>query len=289
MTIHQFQNDLEGLDNIKVLVQTYEEIAAIRMRKVRSAVLANREFNAGITEIFQELMSSYKKELYALMQKKQQKDISKFSLIPHNGKTVCVLLSANVGLYGDIVRRTYTLFNDEVRNIDADIILVGRLGKTEFEHEFPERKYSYIELGDNVLDTEILKKLIEQMIMYEKVLVFFGQFQTITNQKPVMLNVYGNQNISDNTLKSQVLYFFEPSLERIILIFETELFASVFEQTLHESQLAKLASRLYTLDLATENIKNRELLVTQQIRILHHRLNNSKQQSTLSGMTLWNR
>src|SRR3989344_2471466 len=139
MTINQARSEIEGLASIKMLVQTYEEIAAIRMRKIRAAVLQNRDFNAGIQEIFQELITSYRTELNKLMQKHKVKNISALNLLPKNGKTVCVLLSANVGLYGDIIRRTYELFKKQIAAQLTDLVIVGRLGKALFQEDFPDR------------------------------------------------------------------------------------------------------------------------------------------------------
>ena len=54
--------------------------------------------------------------------------------------------------------------------------------------------------------------------------------------------------------KSFQLYFFEPSLEEVVIFFETEIFASLLEQVFHESRLAKTASRMMLLDRASQNI-----------------------------------
>jgi len=270
-----------------MLVQTYEEIAAIRMRKIRAAVLQNRDFNAGIQEIFQELITSYRTELNKLMQKHKVKNISALNLLPKNGKTVCVLLSANVGLYGDIIRRTYELFKKQIAAQLTDLVIVGRLGKALFQEDFPDRQFTPIEFSDNSVDPSALRGLIEELLKYEKVYIFFGEFNSIARQDPVMYNLYGNQSMTEDTGKPAAKYLFEPSLEHIITFFQSELFASLFEQTLYESQLAKFAARLYALDAATQNVKERQKKATSQMRSLKHRRGNRKQMSTLSGIALW--
>ena len=287
MTINQARSEIEGLASIKMLVQTYEEIAAIRMRKIRAAVLQNRDFNAGIQEIFQELITSYRTELNKLMQKHKVKNISALNLLPKNGKTVCVLLSANVGLYGDIIRRTYELFKKQIAAQLTDLVIVGRLGKALFQEDFPDRQFTPIEFSDNSVDPSALRGLIEELLKYEKVYIFFGEFNSIARQDPVMYNLYGNQSMTEDTGKPAAKYLFEPSLEHIITFFQSELFASLFEQTLYESQLAKFAARLYALDAATQNVKERQKKATSQMRSLKHRRGNRKQMSTLSGIALW--
>jgi hypothetical protein len=70
------------------------------------------------------------------------------------------------------------------------------------------------------------------------------------------------------------------------MFFEREIFGSLFEQTLRESQLAKFASRLVSMDQAGERIKEKlaETIVSKQQVI--HRIQNKKQLDGLIG-TIW--
>lgn len=80
---------------------------------------------------------------------------------------------------------------------------------------------------------------------------------------------------------------FEPSLEKILEFFEKQIFASIFEQTMRESQLAKTASRLTTLDTASENIIKKLSIVTSEKNRTFHRQQNKKQLETFSSRRLW--
>ena len=64
-----------------------------------------------------------------------------------------------------------------------------------------------------------------------------------------------NIKLSDEDIGPQVPYIFEPSLETILQFFETEIFASMFEQIVREGELAKNASRVISMDQADINIK----------------------------------
>lgn len=288
-------NEFAFLINLHGLVDAYEEIAAMRMRKMRSSVLTTRSFMAGVEEVFQEVKLSYRSELLGLMRKKKIKDVSRLSVIKRNGKTAAVLLSANTGLYGDIVRKTFTTFASYVSKNDCEIAIVGRLGRNLFQAVFPTRKFQYFAMPDGHVDAQIVTQIATLLIAFEKIFVFYGQFENIAMQKPTMLDVYGSalQNQAseeqvqggDKSVASK--YFFEPSLEEIVHFFESELFASIFEQATFESHLAKFASRMFNLDLATENIGKRLRAVELGIRRIKHRTENSKQLSSLSGMSLW--
>ena len=72
-----------------------------------------------------------------------------------------------------------------------------------------------------------------------------------------------------------------------MLFFEKEIFTSYFEQTVGESQLAKHASRMISLDNSLENIKkNLQILNSEQQRIRHIDFN-KKQLETISSIKLW--
>lgn len=285
--------EVDRLSGLREMVESYEEIAASRMRRIRDSVLKTREFLSGINQIFHQVQLSYKDEVLRLMKHKKIKDPSKITYLKRNGKTVYVLLSANTGLYGSIIRSTFNLFLENIKKEACDVVIIGKLGKAMFEDEKLNVPMTSFDFPDNVIDYEIFRKIIEHILQYEKIVVFHGQFQTVITQKPAMSNISDNQlqeeevdTISQNK-KIHIKYLFEPSLEKIMAFFETEIFSSIFEQTLHESHLAKFSSRMVVLDSAVENIKNKITKVNLEWQRLKHRSGNRKQLGRLSGMSLW--
>lgn len=280
--------EIQQLLDLKELMQAYEEIAVTRMRKIRSSVLQNREFIQGLTNIYQEVKSSYRDELMHIMKQKNMQELSKLSVIKKNGKTISVFLSTNTGLYGDIVRRTFRVFMDYVRKNNTDVMIIGKFGRLMYTEENPQSKnYLYFDFPDNPATTDISQQIMMRLIEYQKIIVFYGQFQNVVTQKPAALDVYGNQPEVLLQKTSDKKYFFEPDLEKIMVFFETEIFSSIFEQTIFESNLAKYASRILTLDAATENVNDRLDKYEMQKRILKHRLMNKKQLDAIAGISLW--
>lgn len=282
--------EIDRLNQVKILIETYEEIAANRMRKNRSVVLASRLFNDGLVSMYNEIKSSYRKQLLALMRKRHRDPSQGFSLVQRNGKTVAVLLSSNAGLYGNIVQRITNDFINYVSKNSCDALILGRLGKKIFEDELPGHPYQYLELPDTDITPDSVDKLASLVIEYEKIYVFYGRFESVGVQHPTVLDIVG-QSIEEfapeKEAESQIKYLFEPSLEEIMIFFEKQIFESIVEQTLKESELAKFASRMITLDAASENVKNELNKVYQKQRSLDHREKNKKQQERMLGMSLW--
>ena len=177
------ENEIENLIGLSDMVLAYEEIAASRIKDSRSFVLRNRTYMSEIREIFEEVISSYRRQVEALMKAKKLKNPAEFSFINKNGKTLYVLISANTGLYGGLIKRTFDLFIENSKNMTSDKAIIGKLGLSMWEQTKIKEKYYYFDFPDQSVDSKILKEILNFLISYEKVVVFYGQFQTILNTK----------------------------------------------------------------------------------------------------------
>lgn len=287
----ELKAELDRLTNLKTLIETYEEIAANRMRKNRSVVLASRVFNEGLGGMYQQIKSSYRLQILSIMQRKHIANQKVLTMIKRNGKTATLLISSNAGLYGDIIPRITEQFSAFITKTPSDIGIIGRLGRRIFEERNPNRQYTYFDFPDVDADPVEVEKLANFLIQYEKIYIFYGKFISVGVQQPTMLDVIGEEKEELITEKSttQIKYLFEPSLEQVMMFFEQQIFTSLIEQTIKEAELAKFASRMITLDSATENIREALKTVNLQQRILQHRQSNKRQQELMTGISLWNK
>lgn len=274
------------LVTLHTILETYEEIAATRMARIRSSVLASRDFLLEINAIFQQVKSSYKNQIELLMKHKKIKDPSKLTFIKRNGKTLYVFVSANTGLYGDIIRKTYDVFIENLKKTPGDVAILGKLGLEIFNSEKISAPLTYFDFPDNKMNNEILKKIVEYIIQYEKVLVFYEQFNNVVSQSPIVTNISGDP-LPWEQAGPKAKYFFEPSLEKIMEFFEKEIFGSIFQQTIFESELAKFAARMVSLDFASENTKNRLKQVIIEASRIKHQEDNKRQLEKFASMKLW--
>lgn len=282
------ESEIVSLSNIKGMVEAYEEIAAVRITRTQDAVLKSRQFATEINDIFQEVKLSSKQTVALIMKQKHIKDPKRLSFLSKNGKTLFVFLSANTGLYGDIVRRTFVFFAKYVSQLADNVLIVGKVGLKLAKDNGITKPVAYFDFPDNNVPEEQLQKIASYMIQFERIVVFYGRFESILRQKETMLDISGNPEPSElQQAEVKLKYFFEPEVNKILAFFEKEIFASIFEQTVREFQLAKLSSRVVGLDTAVDNI-NRELKKTIFKREkFKHEEANRKQLQTLSSMSLW--
>lgn len=286
ITKKQIEGEMNNLQGLTSMIEAYEEIAATRIKRTRDSVLKSRSYLSEINDIFQQVKSSYRHELDALMKKGKIKDPAKLSFVQRNGRVLSVFISANTGLYGDIVQKTFDLFVKQIENQQTDVAIIGKLGASLFEDYGIKAPYTYFELSDQNLDQEKLQQIAAFLLQYERVVVYYEQFQSIVKQEAIMSDISGNL-IEENREAEIIKYLFEPSLEKILGFFESEIFSSIFEQTVHESLLAKFASRMINLAQASENTKKRLKYLNFQKEQIKHRDNNRKQLQSISSMSLW--
>lgn len=264
------------------MIGAYEEISAISMRKVKKTILERREFMQGLNEAFAYIAYAYK--LY----RASLKGKARTNIINTNNKTISILLSSNTGLYGDIIRETFELFEAEVRKIDTDIAIVGRVGKKYYDLSTLKKPYEYFDMPDTGIDEAMIKKLLDYVVNYAEVMVYHGVFKSILIQQATTTAVSGEVMKIEKSLDvSSTRFLFEPSIEDVAEHFEKQIASLILEQTLFESGLSKFASRMISLDKAAENIGMKLHYLDFNLRKSKHRKINENIQAGIFGGILW--
>jgi len=283
----KFTEELNTLNNMLNVVETYQEIAAMRMRRVKKSVLNSREFLVDLNNAFKAVTFAYEEYLKRVNKTKETGE-----LLGKNGRDVLVLMSANMGLYGDIVRRTFYLFQEDVMKNppDTDIVIVGKVGLDLYKNsELRFKKHTYFDLSDSGVDPEHLKPLLDLVLQYSQIKVYHGFFKSVLSQVPTQTLVTGEAaNLEENYEKEgNIMFMFEPSVEEVTKYFEHEVLSSVFEQVTFESNLSKFSSRMVSLYSSSDNIKNSLKKVDFAMKKFNHKVFNSKQISRLSSLSMW--
>jgi len=157
-----------------------------------------------------------------------------------------------------------------------------------YENLGTKKKYTYFEMMDNGIDEPAIKKLIEKVIEYSNIIVYHGSFKSVISQAATRTEVPGELKKIENNLKSyNERFLFEPSVEGVAEHFEKQIESLIFEQIVFESCLSKFASRMISMDIASENISNKIRLTDIEMKKAKHRDLNSSMQSVIFGGSLW--
>lgn len=276
-------NDLELTTTLKTITYVYQEVSAMRMRKIRGSVLDTRNFLDQVSNIFHDLQANYKKiiEKISLKEKKTKEKKQE--------KVVTILICTNSKLSGDISVRVFNEFKKFINQKDTDLIVVGKVGSELFREAQINKKYLYFDIPDTTITMEDLKPILFHLTPYEKVYVFFGQYQSLTDQKPALTNITAQELM--NAVNPQKIeerrYLFEPDIGNILNFFKVQVKSILLKQTVHESQLAWFASRIMAMERASEKV-DEELkkltLMARKTKLIDHE---KKQIERFAGISLW--
>lgn len=269
---------------LETLVTTYEEIAVMRIQKVRTSVLSTRSFHEGLSRVYSNVKASHENKVSTILKKKNKsnkKDIKKG----------VVLISTDQYLSGSI---TSAVFKEFLKFIDThphEIIITGHIGKDRLTQARPKKQVSYFDLP-NQLNSDTLQELVTHLQQYDELIVFHGQFINLVKQTPAEVDLTGAP--ADAAVKKfkqthadAEFFLFEPSLDEVVDFFDTRIFAILFKQMAYEANLAQLGSRITAMETASTNIKKKITELTLQQRQIVRAEANDKQRQRLAGIALW--
>lgn len=301
-SLKELRENISAVSTMGMVVQAMQEISVMKMQKERNGVVQTRFLLDRLTDVFYDVKTNYRKKILKIVNKKN-KNIEEQSSFVKNGKSAAVLLSSNGKLQGDIIGKVYKHYIETVQNTNDDIIIVGKVGKAMYESSKSKRPVQFFEIPDSDVKIEHLKDLVVTLINYQKVDVFYGKFESIMTQNATVSNVSGHktedniQNLLYNEADekdtkgqpkdSYKHFLFEPSLEDILQFFETQVFASLFKQTVSEAQLARYGSRIRSMGEAIGHIDTEKKSLLNRERRTKQMINNKKQIERLSGVMLW--
>jgi len=284
--------NIEALNSIKDLAQSYEEIAVIRMQKIKGSVLKARDYLAELSDVFVDLKSSYNREVKDLIEKRKKGDKTLMPLLQTNGKLLMVYLASNGRLYGSVTQKTHRLFMQSLKETDeatTDILIIGTAGKEMYEDSGVARPFTFFDIPDVNVDVAHIKELVQKFLQYDKVQVYYGKFDNVVNQTPIGTSITGDSIFEAEVTEAvtrEDKFIFEPVLEKIFHFFETQIIANLFSQSLLENQLARHASRVNAMEEALIHIDEEEKKLKQMRNQLKHQMQNKKQLETISGFTV---
>jgi F0F1-type ATP synthase gamma subunit len=122
----------------------------------------------------------------------------------------------------------------------------------------------------HLLIAAALKGLIKHLVPYEEIHLYYGKFVNVIRQEPEMYGISAELKFAEDNKETLQYYIFEPSIEKVLQYFEGQIFGTLLEQTINESQLAKYAARLTTMDRAEQAVSLRLKKINRQAMRVHH-------------------
>lgn len=273
----------ETTQALKTLAFAYEQISVMKMQQVRKSVLTTRQFLSQLALIYFDVKQNYQMQIETLKKLNIQ--------VSPNKTPAAVLLTTQSALSGDINHKVFTSFLSYIqKNPQIKVVILGKQGKNLMDEQNLKVNYLYFDMPEKEINFDNLQNILTAIAGFSEVEVFFGKFLNVLNQSPENLNISGKESFENAQAQKNIEPFafrFEPSLPQILDFFESQVTATLFKQTVHESELARHGSRIKAMEDALSNIDLIEIKLKKDFRKVSALINNKKQQQTLSGMSLW--
>lgn len=270
------------LGTLKTIATAYQEISVMKMKQTRNSIEFARNFVDTLKDVFESLKFSY-----PIIKKRKDDRVNK--------GVAKILITANARFHGDILRRIYNAFLAD-EHPGSEILIVGRIGKDFILQHDSSAQYKYYDIPDNNMTLQDMRKLIEDLMEYETIYVYYAQFRTVVNQEIIAAEIPSIYSLLEKEEQEEKLhkpkglvplYLFEPSGEVIADFMNDSVRASLTRQTLFETQLARYASRIKAMDALLHNIEDEvKVLKRERVKIIRA-INNKKQLERMSGVMLW--
>lgn len=261
--IKYFIREISLTGDFRGLLETYEELAAEEMKQIREKILNSREFLENLAKLSVRVGADWQ------------------TAFKSRNKPAAVFLSADEGLYGDLIEKVFFNFLEFVKKNQIKAVVIGRVGQELMDQWGEGLEVEYWE--ENV--TTLAKLLTE----FSELKVFYGQFKNVASQLVMNQSVSGKAALAvidsvKDGVKQTTKYIYEPSIKKIAQKFNQEIMMTVLNGMVEENRLAKQAARLIQLDETMDRIEDRLSSLKLKKRQLSKKLEDSKQQDRIKKL-----
>lgn len=278
MTIKEINELIDQAKSLKQITQAFTQIASSKLKRIRTGVERNRDFFRDLSNV------------YGLINVIARGHGLKSTSIK-NGKTLSILLTSNYRFYGKITSELIEFFLVESSKIRTDKIVIGKSGLDILKSLNYALTFTPFSLKTDFPDNAEFLKLSEVMKDYTKVLVFHSEFESVLIQKPIIADITQSEaRVDEKNNQSEELanmhnnYIVEPELKIIRDFFDSQIKILLLEAAFLESELARTASRLISMDSA-QNEADKYLTAQQMLMLKAQRsIQNSRILETIAAM-----
>lgn len=239
----QIQSQLTEADNLKMVAAAYTEIAAQKLQKIRAGIERNRKFFTDISGISHIVnVAAHQKHIVVPFKK---------------SGTISIIITSNHHFFGDIEDKLIKFFMNNTTQFQTDRILIGATAIKHFQAINYSQPYKTFMPKEDLPSYSELKALTAEISHYQQISVYYSRMQSVIIQAPHVVDLVQKPPAEYIARKGEVLsYIFEPELKKMLDFFDNQVVSLLLEQTFLESEMARTASRLMSMDKAQINAEN---------------------------------
>ena len=281
--IEEKKGALRDFKTAQNITSALRDISALKLKEIREEVKRGKTYYDEIEDMYR-LIKYYatEKEIKLTHQERNNK-------IP---KILTVAVTSNKRFYGSLnhdVMVSFLAYLEKAKNLKNeahDFYIVGRTGREFIRGISIDKKVRFFEFRDDDPTAYETITFVDTTRQYDHVLMFYPKFVNVFKQEITVTDItYVSETRKTKPL--EIEYIFEPELGEIFWFFDTQVRYILFNQTMLEIKLARLAARLVRMNVSEQNARAAVRATQLEIRKTVALLNNMKLLETFSGMKQW--
>lgn len=275
-TLDDLKDEVSDLETMQMIATAFTDAAATRIRNIRKAFETNQQFYAEISHVYHLV------KLVAIQK----------GLVPEKPPGTQVLIvafTANQHFYGNIHRRIMEVVIKEREKRGCSLMVIGKTGGEFMQVTGKSSGFDSMRFLKDNPTTDEIHVFTDRVRPYTSILVYYPHFVTLMRQEVGVIDITQVLDIgaTEETKLEETYILFEPEVDKILEFFERQIRAILFARVVLESDLARTAARMVTMNEASERAV--ELMKQKHSEFLKvmRSLINRQLLDTFSGRSLW--
>ncbi len=280
MNIQEIKQQVEEGESLQLITRVFTEISSAKLKRIRHGIEQNRAFFYDLTNIYSLI------NMLAVKQGIRRK--------PKNPRTAVILLTSNFRFYGQVTNPLMEYFLKKTEKKDVDRYIVGKTAHAYLESRHYNIPFKKLVFSSDIPTMAEIQNLTNQVKDYARVYMYYSQMKSVLIQNPVDKDItqsidpllYDNQDEHMKKILNEFDYILEPDLSIMIQFFDTQIKGLLLEHTFLESELARTASRLISMDTAQNEAKKYLSNMKDALKIQRKNITNARIIETVSVLNL---
>lgn len=285
-TINEIKENMIVVQSVGDFTGALQQIATIRMMRLRDKVATSRPFVEAANELLCELVS-LRNGLAVDDLLKLEKKHSKDEMAPATSKSAVIIITSNQGLIGRYNIEIYQKLDKIIDQVkDADFFVIGKKGQEYFQGtHFKVQDFPY-EVPDD-FGMENLTRLITLFDYYSHVTLMYSHYVNSATHEVVTVSVSNPTADPDQTAAKKGKYIFEPDIVDLINGISKQLRAALFQQQILDARLAQFSSQMIGMKTASDNANALMGDLRVEYNKQRRKLIDKKISEVFAGSALW--
>lgn len=252
-TLNDIKEQVSVVKSVGEFTNAMQQIATLRMMKLRDKVLASRPFVEAALNMLRELNAEREQMELADRAKLSKKQKGKVGEAPA-GRRAVIVITSNAGLIGQYNIQIYNKLEKILESEkDSEFFIIGKKGQEVFANgKYKVRSFPY-EVPEN-FEIADLMRLIKLFDFYQHITLIYSRYFNSAKQEVVVTSIVTPEiePLPENE-RQPGKYIFEPDIYELIAGGSKKLRGALFQQQIFDSRLAQFSAQMIGMKTASDN------------------------------------